>query len=62
MKSKNTTGYTIRGDKLYVQGSIDGNFKRYSTGLKATSQNIKYIKKHCVSELLEYIIKKIKLK
>lgn len=53
MKSKNTTGYYISNDKLYVQGSIQGEFKRYSTKLKATSQNIKYVKKHCMSMLLE---------
>jgi integrase len=62
MANKNTTGYTIRGDKLYVQGSIDGNFKRYSTGLKATSQNIKFIKKHCITELQRIHNKKNEVK
>ncbi len=61
MKSKNTTGYYISGDKLYVQGSIDGVFKRYSTGLKATSQNTKFVKKNCMSELLRIHSKKNQL-
>lgn len=53
MKSKNTLGFTIRGDKIYVQGSIDGVFKRYSTGLKATSENKKFIKANYRTELLK---------
>jgi len=62
MKSKNTTGYYISGDKLYVQGSIDGEFKRYSTRLKATSSNIKYVKRDFMSELLKIHSKKINCK
>lgn len=52
MTSKNTSGYTIRGNKLYVQGSIDGDFKRYSTGLEATTKNKRWIKSNFRSELL----------
>ena len=33
----------LRGDIIYVQGSVDGDFKRYSTGLKNTDENIRYI-------------------
>ena len=62
MKSKkNTTGYYISGDKLYVQGSIDGVFKRYSTRLKATPKNIKYVKGHYVTLLKEIHNKKNQL-
>jgi len=35
----------VRGDKIYVQGAIEkgGEFKRYSTGLKTTDENLQWI-------------------
>lgn len=51
MQSKNKNGYTIRGNKIYVQGSIEGEFKRYSTGLKSDRLNIAWIKKNAQKEL-----------
>lgn len=33
----------LRADVIYVQGSMDGEFKRYSTKLRATDDNIKWI-------------------
>jgi phage regulator Rha-like protein len=36
--------WVIRGEKLYVQGAVEkGIFRRYSTGLNATDENIKWI-------------------
>lgn len=59
MGSKNTNGYTIRGGKFYVQGSIDGEFKRYSSGLAVTKKNETFIKKNHRSELLRIHEEKI---
>ena len=58
MGSKNTQGYMTRGGKLYVQGSIDGEFKRYSTGLEATKKNETYVKRNHMTILLEIHEKK----
>ncbi len=39
-------GYKIRGNKLYVSGTVDGKFYRLATGKEATPLNIKWIKKN----------------
>jgi integrase len=52
MQNKNKAGFMVRGDKIYVQGSIDGEFKRYSTGKKATKLNLSWIKKNHHKELI----------
>jgi len=62
MKSNNKTGYAVRGGKIYVQGSIDGVFKRYSTGLEDTKVNLNKIKKIAHSELLRIHEEKTKPK
>lgn len=51
MLSKNKSGYTVRNSVIYVQGSIEGEFKRYSTGKKDTKVNLAWIKKHAFVEL-----------
>ena len=51
MAIKNTKGWYVENNKIYVQGSINGVFKRYSTRLEATTQNKKYIKNNCTTEL-----------
>jgi integrase len=53
MTTKNKKGYMIKGDKIYVQGSIDGVFKRYSTKKLATKMNIAWIKKNHKQELIK---------
>lgn len=51
MLKVNKSGFTIRNEIIYVQGSIEGKFKRYSTGKKATRLNLAWIKKNATSEL-----------
>lgn len=53
MLSKNKDGYYTRNGVIYVQGSIDGVFKRYSTGRKATKLNLLWFKKHSNDEFLK---------
>ncbi len=48
-------GYKIRGNKLYVHGTVDGKFYRLSTGKEATPLNIKWIKKNHRDVLLKLI-------
>lgn len=50
MLSRNKDGYYIRDGMIYVQGSIDGSFKRYSTGKKDTKLNVAWIKKNSDDE------------
>jgi integrase len=52
MTSKNKQGYTIRDNKIYVRGTIDGVYKRYSIKKEATKMNIAWIKKNHRQELL----------
>lgn len=47
---KNKSGFTIRNNIIYVQGSVDGEFKRYSTGKKDTKLNLDWIKKNSILE------------
>lgn len=51
-------GYSIRNNKLYVYGVVDGKRHRVSTGKEATSINIAWIKKNHWSVLLKLIDKK----
>ena len=53
MLSKNKEGYYTRNGVIYVQGSIDGIFKRYSTGRKATKLNLLWFKKHGSDEFIK---------
>lgn len=53
MQEKNKNGYSIRGNTIYVQGSIDNEFKRYSTGKKATKINIAWAKRNARDVLLQ---------
>ncbi len=54
MKRKNKQGWFIsKSNIIYVQGSIDGNFVRYSTKKVATSLNISWIKKNYQRVLLQ---------
>lgn len=50
---KNKEGYFIENNIIYVQGSIDGKFKRYSTRKEATKINIAWIKKNAYDVLLK---------
>jgi integrase len=47
---KNKSGYKVRGNKLYVQGSVDGEFKVYSTGMEATKENERWLAKNAIKE------------
>jgi|GEM_PF-3839243 len=51
MLSKNKLGFTIRNSIIYVQGSINGEFKKYSTNKKTTKINIAWIKRNAFLEL-----------
>ncbi len=51
MQNKNKNGFMVRGNKIYVQGSCDGEFKRYSTGKENTKLNLSWIKKNHNQEL-----------
>ncbi len=53
MHSKNKDGFMVRGNKIYVQGSIENEFKRYSTGKEANKLNLSWIKKNHRQELLK---------
>ena len=48
--------FKIRGDKIYVHGTIKGKFYRKSTGKKATSVNKAWIKKQDPLKVLAEII------
>lgn len=48
-------GYKIRGNKLYVHGTVNGKFYRLSTGKEATALNIKWIKKNHRDVLLKLV-------
>ena len=50
---KNKDGYFVFNNTIYVQGSIDGKFKRYSTRKEATKINIAWIKKNAYDVLLK---------
>lgn len=50
-------GYNIRGNKLYVTGTVDGKHYRLSTGKTATDINIKWIAKNHRDVLLKLIEK-----
>lgn len=50
-------GYKIRGNKLYVHGTVDGKFYRISTGKEATPLNIKWMSKNHRDVLLQLISK-----
>ena len=47
--------YKIRGNKLYVSGTVDGKFYRLATGKKATPLNIKWLAKNHRDVLLKLI-------
>lgn len=49
--------YKIRGNKLYVHGTVDGKHYRLSTGKEATPLNIKWIEKHHRDVLLQLVNK-----
>lgn len=48
-------GYFTRGGVVYVDGMVDGERLRKSTGLHATKKNIDYVKKHG-QKILEAIV------
>ena len=48
-------GYKIRGNKLYVSGTVDGKFYRLATGKEATPLNKKWIAKNHRDVLLQLI-------
>lgn len=48
-------GYKIRGNKIYVNGSVDGKHFRLSTGKEATPLNIKWISKNHRDVLLKLV-------
>lgn len=50
-------GYKIRGNKIYVFGTVQGKFYRLSTGKEATQLNIKWIAKNHRDVLLKLIDK-----
>ncbi len=50
---KNKDGYFIFNNTIYVQGSINGKYKRYSTKKQATKINIAWIKRNAYDVLLK---------
>ncbi len=50
-------GYNIRGNKIYVSGTVDGKFYRLSTGKDATPLNKKWIAKNHNNVLLQLVNK-----
>lgn len=56
---KNKDGYFISNNTIYVQGSIDGKYVRYSTKKEATKLNIAWIKKNAYDVLLKLHNEKI---
>jgi len=50
-------GYKIRGNKLYVHGTVNGKFYRLSTGKEATPLNKKWIAKNHRDVLLQLVSK-----
>jgi len=55
----NKKNYSVRYGNIYVQGSVDGDFKKYSTGKQATKLNIKWIEKNHREVLLQLHNKKV---
>ena len=53
----NKSGVFVRGGTIYVQGSIDGNYYRKSTGKKDTKANLTWVKKNAHDVLLNIISK-----
>ncbi len=49
--------YKIRGNKLYVCGTVEGKHYRLSTGKEATAINIKWLKKNHRDVLLKLVVK-----
>ncbi len=50
---KNKDGYFVSNNTIYVQGSIEGKFRRYSTKKEATKINIAWIKRNAYDVLLK---------
>jgi len=50
-------GYKIRGNRIYVTGTVDGKHYRLSTGKEANAINIAWIKKNHRDVLLQLIAK-----
>jgi integrase len=48
-------GYKIRGNKIYVYGTVEGKFYRLSTAKNATPPNLKWIEKNHRDVLLKLI-------
>lgn len=62
MRNNNKEGYSIRGDKIYVQANIDGVWRKYSTGLSNNSLNMSWIKRNHKQEFLRLHEEKTKPK
>lgn len=58
MKSRGDGSFFVRGETLWVQGSIEGKFFRKSTGKKATKMNISWSSKQRPLEVLGKIVSK----
>lgn len=61
-KTRGNGNYFVRGDKIWVQGSIDGNFYRKSTGKDNNKVNMTWLLKQKPLQVLSNIIdKKVRL-
>ncbi|MDO9206717.1 MAG: tyrosine-type recombinase/integrase [Sulfuricurvum sp.] len=61
-KTRGSGNYFVRGDKIWVQGSIDGNFYRKSTGKDNNKVNMTWLLKQKPLQVLSNIIdKKVRL-
>lgn len=58
MKTRGDGSFFVRGETLWVQGSIDGKFYRKSTGKKASKINISWSNKQRPLDVLGKIINK----
>jgi len=53
--TNNKSGFFVRNNTIYVQGSVDGKFYRKSTGKKDTKANLAWVKKNAHDVLLNII-------
>jgi hypothetical protein len=58
MKTRGDGSFFVRGETLWVQGSIESKFYRKSTGKKATKMNIAWSSKQRPLEVLSKIVNK----
>jgi integrase len=56
VKTRGDGSFTVRGETIWVQGSINGKFIRKSTGKKATKMNLAWVSKQRPLDILSKIL------